>query len=226
MEAITPHAFLVKSARQGESVVHPGVGAMESRVETGDLQRVRKGGACGHDARKVMRLVQRRQRDELLKLRDDLFAENCRLGETRSAMQDAMSNGANMKIGVLRFQRLDDVDERHFMLSGRMLRKRLVFDDLPAARLEDAMRGGAKIFDLPARLEPRAGLVHLEQREFKRGRSGIDGQNVRRHASSEQRAPKRRRVRKNATAQEANEASRNCLPTSPHAIIGNCEAPR
>ena len=73
MEAVAAHASAVIDARQGEGVVHPGVGAMKRRVEAGDLHGIRKSHMRGCDAGEIMRLMQRSERNELLKLPDDVL---------------------------------------------------------------------------------------------------------------------------------------------------------
>ena len=69
VEAVASHAFVVKGARQTECVGHERVAAMEGGVEAGDLRGRRKGLHRRFDAGDVVRLVQRRERDEAPELR-------------------------------------------------------------------------------------------------------------------------------------------------------------
>ena len=64
VEAVAAHAFVVIGARQREGVGHERMAAMEGGVEAGDLRDRRKGLHRRFDAGDVVRLVQRRERDE------------------------------------------------------------------------------------------------------------------------------------------------------------------
>ena len=92
VEAVAAHALVVIGARQGEGVGDEGVAAMERGVEAGDLRRRRE---CLHrrlDAGDVVRLVQRRERDERPQLRERRLVDQHRVGEVGPAMDDAVAD--------------------------------------------------------------------------------------------------------------------------------------
>ena len=80
VEPVAPHALVVIGARQGERVVDEGMAAVERRVEAGDLRRSGKGRDRRLDAGEVVRLVQRRERDELAQLGEHGVVDQHRLG--------------------------------------------------------------------------------------------------------------------------------------------------
>ena len=82
MEAVPPHALVVIGARQRKGVVDKRMAAMESGVETGDLRRRREGLHRRLDAGDVVRLVERRKRDEPLSFA--IVASSISFGSTRS----------------------------------------------------------------------------------------------------------------------------------------------
>src|SRR5262245_872910 len=65
---------------------------MESGVEAGDLRYRRRDGSDGADGGDVMRLVQRRQRHQLLKTGYYALIDDDRLGIGRSAMHDTVAD--------------------------------------------------------------------------------------------------------------------------------------
>ena len=68
MEAIAPHALVIKTARQGEGVGDEGMGAVEGGVEAGDLRRFGESVQRRVDPSQIVRLVQGRQRLEIVQM--------------------------------------------------------------------------------------------------------------------------------------------------------------
>jgi hypothetical protein len=66
MEAVTPHAGVVKLGRQRESLRDVWIRAVERRVEAGHLRELRRALEQQGDRQQIMGLVQRRERDEAL----------------------------------------------------------------------------------------------------------------------------------------------------------------
>ncbi len=64
------------------------------------------------DRREVVRLVQRRQRNELLQRRDHGCVDANGLAELESAVDDAMADGDEAMLGELRAQERDEMVER------------------------------------------------------------------------------------------------------------------
>ena len=96
MEAVTTHAFVIVGARQRESVRDERVGAMEGRVEAGHLGNRRESLDRRLDPGDVMRLVQRRKRNEPPELRQHRTVDQNRRGEVRPPVHDTMANGDHL----------------------------------------------------------------------------------------------------------------------------------
>ena len=64
MKSITTNAFLTEAPRQSERLSQIGLGAMEGRVEAGDLRYLRRGFHDRADGGEVEQLMQRRERRE------------------------------------------------------------------------------------------------------------------------------------------------------------------
>ena len=67
--------------------------AVEGRVEAGDLRLSGKGADRRLDAGDVVRLVERRERDELAQLGEHRLVDQHRRGEVGAAVDDAMADG-------------------------------------------------------------------------------------------------------------------------------------
>jgi hypothetical protein len=65
VKPVAAHALVIKRTRYREGIVHPGVAAVECRIETPDLPDTRKGLDRRANAGEVMRLVQGRKRRKL-----------------------------------------------------------------------------------------------------------------------------------------------------------------
>ena len=64
MKAKPSQAAVIETARQGVGVVDESVAAMKRRIETADLRQRRERLLRRRDAGKIMRLMQRRERDQ------------------------------------------------------------------------------------------------------------------------------------------------------------------
>ncbi len=94
MEAVSPHAVLVEGPWQGVAIRMRGVATMEGRVETGDLRNIRIDVHGEADRREVVRLVQRRKFLEGRKLVEDVVVDQDRFRIVRTAVDDAVADGA------------------------------------------------------------------------------------------------------------------------------------
>ena len=184
VEPVAADALLVIDAGQGECVVDPGVGAMERRIETGDLHRIRKGPLRGLYAGQVMRLVQRRERNKLFQLRDNLAGYPQRLGIARPAMHDAVPDGLDRHRREVRLERIEDVLQGRFMRMRRTFRSRPVLKLIAGIRAQDEMRRRPQRLDLPLGEQPGTLPLRLEQRKFQRGGACVKRQEMWRHAAS------------------------------------------
>lgn len=93
MKTIAPHAFAIKLLGDCIVVGDCGVGAMKGSIEAGNLSHF---GPAGHehpDRRKIVWLVERCERTELLQLREHFFVDENRPVIAGAAMNDAMPDG-------------------------------------------------------------------------------------------------------------------------------------
>ena len=93
VEAVATHALFIIGARQRERVGHERMAAVEGGVEAGDLRRRRERLHRRLDAGDVVRLVQRRKRDQRPQLREHRRVDEYRLDQVRPAMNDAVAHG-------------------------------------------------------------------------------------------------------------------------------------
>ena len=84
VKAVAAHALIVKRARQRESVVDEGMRAVKRRVETGDLRHAGKCRPGRFDAGEVVRLVQRRERNEAFSRCSSLVVDHAPAPRTSS----------------------------------------------------------------------------------------------------------------------------------------------
>ena len=154
---------------------------MESGVEAGDLRRRREGLHRRLDPGEIVRLVQRRERNEPLKLRDRGLVDQHRLDEIRPAVHDAMADRDDRRVVA----RLPEPAENgaHRRRDGRRARptrsnvRPLVS---PAAVVTAPLSGRADALDLSrSELVRLAAVDEREGGEFERRRTGVEGQDHR-----------------------------------------------
>ena len=102
VKAVALHAGVAKFLRKRNEVGERGLRPVEAGVETGDL---RDGGqALGYcfDGREIVRLMERRERNQTVQLFENLRCDQSRTAEARAAMHDAMSDGQDAGAAVHR----------------------------------------------------------------------------------------------------------------------------
>ena len=92
MKAVAAHALVVIGAGQGVGVVDERMAAMEGGVEAGDLRRRRERLPRRLDAGDVVRLVERRERDQRPQLRERRLVDQDRGGVIRPSVDDAVAD--------------------------------------------------------------------------------------------------------------------------------------
>ena len=93
VEAVALDAFRRQRARKGKGLGDGRVAAVEGGVEAGDLADVGQQPGDDADAVEVVRLVQRRQLDELLQLLQAVAVDDHGGGKKLAAVHDAMADG-------------------------------------------------------------------------------------------------------------------------------------
>src|ERR1700722_14258782 len=92
MKTVTPDAFLRVFSGNGERLGNRGLAAMEGRIKTGDLRQIRMRVTNRPERQKIVRLVQRRQRDECCKLLDQFIRYEQRRGIFGTAVNGPVSD--------------------------------------------------------------------------------------------------------------------------------------
>ena len=93
MKSITPDPFIVQAEGYGVVVRDLVVIAVKGRVEAGDLRQCGKSGKQSADWRQIMRLMQGRERSEMLQTRDHAMIDQHGPVVIGTAMHDAMADG-------------------------------------------------------------------------------------------------------------------------------------
>ena len=122
VKSVAPHAFRVEALGNRVMVGQRIMGAMKRGIEARDL------GNPGHavkkraDRRKVVRLMQRRERRVAFEPRKNLFVDQDRLIVFRSAMDHAMADGGRLKLLRFAQPRTRSLQRRRnvFQLLGRI----------------------------------------------------------------------------------------------------------
>ena len=173
MEAVTAHAFVIVGGRQRESVRDERVGAMEGGVEAGHLRKRRESLDRRLDPGDMMRLVQRRKRNEPLELRQHRTVDQNRRGEIRSPVHDAMANGDHLAVVPTLAQPVEDRVHRRAVIDGSELWIEGDLGLLARRRLDQTMRAThsrAEIFDLPGRQRTQGAVDTRSERSELNGR--------------------------------------------------------
>ncbi len=100
MKAIAADASCREFARQRKFARQRRLASVKSRIEAGDLRHIRCHSGNGPDRGDVMRLVQRRKRDQLLKTGHHLRIDHDRVGIRRSAMHDAVADAGKFRLAA------------------------------------------------------------------------------------------------------------------------------
>ena len=143
------------------------MGAVEGGVETGDLHGVRKRALRGADAGQIVRLVQRRQRAELLQFRKPLRVEHDGFGERDAAMHHPVPDRGDRYAADLLFEKLEHDGQRRGVIGNFSGVERRI-RELLAGPFGLQMRRRAEALDLAAHAFGRL-RSKVEQRELDRG---------------------------------------------------------
>ena len=92
MKTVTTHAGIVQLGRNRETLCDVGIGGVERGIEARYLRQVRPALEQGADRRQVVRLMQRRERNEFLERGEDICVEPHRLRVFQPAVHDAVAD--------------------------------------------------------------------------------------------------------------------------------------
>src|SRR5215831_2538031 len=184
MKAIAADAPHHEVARQREFAGKRRLVTMESRVEAGDLRHLRRDGSDGPNSGDVVRLVQRRERYQLLKTGHHLLIDNERLGIDHSAVHNAVSYAAKSRFAadMVREPAVNGRDTGAVVLAGGGLVR-----DTVALRIRNLQPGRqADTLDLPVQVRSKRPVgARFEHRELDAGRPGIDDEDRLAHRHSD-----------------------------------------
>jgi len=177
VKTVAAHALGGEFARQGEQLRDGWLAAVEGGVEAGGLRHLGQGSAHGVDASEVVRLVQRRERDELAQRLNGGVVEADRRGKALAAMHDAMADADDLPAGLVRLQPVDEEAHRRLvLLVGRALQAEVgIVEHGTVGVLGLEVRLGANAVDLAGHHRlGRDFLVVGEQGKLDRGRACVE----------------------------------------------------
>ena len=122
VKAVAMHAALGDLGRQREGLGDRWLGTMKRRIKTGDLRQV---GTIQHQApnrREIVRLVQRRQRDELVQGVIDACIHAHRATARGATMHDTMTHGAQIVASASGIKMLEEQRQCSVMRHGLAVR--------------------------------------------------------------------------------------------------------
>ena len=170
MEAVAAHARIVQLGGNGESPRHVGVRRMERGIEAGHLRQVGPAPEEHPDRREIVRLMQRRERHELLELRHDRGVHPHRRRVLGAAVDDPMADRRETVSGaVRRLQPVEDVRERAIVSHLRARFPALLACRFPGGVLRDETGRGVDALDLPAGDQRKFRAALGKQRELDAG---------------------------------------------------------
>src|SRR4029453_4842117 len=100
MKAVAPHALFFNFVRQGNEVNDRRVRTVETRGETGDLGNIGQTIENCFDRGEVVRLMQRRQRNQFVQLSQDFLSDDNWPSELRAAVHHAMAHAYDLRASV------------------------------------------------------------------------------------------------------------------------------
>ena len=153
VEAVALDAASRSSAGSGTSSATPDCAAMEAGVEAGDLRHA--GQALGHrlDRGEVVRLMQRRERNQGAQIVEHFRRDDDRAARSRAAVHDPMADAEHARAAVPAAQPVGQRVERGRGRRRRCLSSVSLGDDGAAAILGGEAGRRPDAFDLAARLE-------------------------------------------------------------------------
>ncbi len=174
MEAVAAHAALEVLVGQPVELRDALLSLVEGGVETGDLRQIRLHLLHGTDRRQVVRLMQRRQRDEVLEAAHRFRCHQQGSRVVGAAMHDAVADAGQNTALETRAKQSGDPLQRLRMTAHLALVPLLVGNPLAGAILDLEPRCGSQALDLADRNGVHlTGRADGEQRELEARRAGV-----------------------------------------------------
>ena len=184
VKSISSHAGVVQLLGKCESLRNLGIRAVERRIEAGDLRQLRRALEQPTDWREVVRLMQRRERNQLFKRRHRASINDHGLRVVQPAMHDPMADADEWHSCELGAQKRDQVVERAVMAELRALGPRLLRRDRSVAPLGDKVGCSVNPFDLAANGELQLAAAREKERELDARRAGVQNADCVSHSAA------------------------------------------
>jgi hypothetical protein len=149
VKTVALHAGAANLARQRHELRDRGLPAMEAGVEAGDLRNAGQIRADGFDRGEVVRLMQRRERDQRPQILEDLRRHDRRPEELRPAVHDPMADAEDAGAAVAGAHPPGERLERGPRIDDRAAHVAIV-ERLSGAALDREAGRGSDAFDLAA----------------------------------------------------------------------------
>ena len=104
MKAVSLQTCLAKVTRERDQFGDGGLSTMKAGIEARHLRHIGQSFGDGFDGCQIVRLMKGRQWNQLAKLRKDFGVQDCRPGETRSTVDDAMTDAHHSRATISRSQ--------------------------------------------------------------------------------------------------------------------------
>jgi hypothetical protein len=166
VEAVAADTVLVERFRNGVAVGHLRMAAVEGGIEAGNLQDVGLHRADRPDRQEVVRLVQRRQRDQDLQPGDHVIVDGHMRIIGRTAMNDTMTDGNRKRPAVTSPQPASQMAECRPRIRQVGDGKGLVRDDLPPRIPGDQAGMGADPLNLSLQVQVEDVADDIEELEL------------------------------------------------------------
>jgi len=156
---------------------------MKAGIEAGDLGRVGHAFEDYFDEREVVRLMERRERDELFQIDEDLLIHARGFEVMHSSVHDAMPHSDECHVAPVFAQESGEMFDGPLMPQFDAVIPMLFADDLAVTGFADEMGRSVEPFDLTPKGQVESTVSPSEDRKFEAGGTGIENQNRIRHSN-------------------------------------------
>src|ERR1700738_4526655 len=186
VESVPSHAGLVIGARQAEAARERTHRVMKRGIKACDLGHVRHQLRASTNSRKIVRLMQRRERSQLEKLLHHLIVDARWCGETVPAVHDTVADGLDCVLAMVLRNPGEKLVQKVLVCElGAIVTEVLVADGVTQRSSCPQMGGDSNLLDLAAK---ELGKLHtglaVPEGELETGRPGVESQDVAAHVHS------------------------------------------
>jgi hypothetical protein len=186
MKTVAANAGIGQVFWQGEHLRQLWVSMMKASVEAGDLRDVGHAFENGFNGSKIVRLMQWRERDELLKIVEHLAVYAHWIKIIRSPVDHAMADTDEPHLPAMAAQKCGEVLDGSCVPKFDAFIPTLFVDDRPVAAFCGEMGRGVESFDLTPKRQIQFSVASGKDGEFDAGRAGVEDKDGRNHVSSDE----------------------------------------